>query len=86
MGLIFSAVFLWKFITILPHMSAFGEPQLRMAQVYLDNGLTLTGATNLVAAVILDFRAYDTLGEATVLFTSVAGVAAVLRSVGRKRS
>jgi len=85
-GLIFTAVFIWKFIAILPYMPVFGEPQLRMARVYLDSGLTMTGAVNLVAAVILDFRAYDTLGEATVLFTSVAGVVAVLRTVGRKRS
>jgi len=54
-----------------------------MAEYYLSNGVTGTGAVNLVAAIILDFRAYDTLGEATVLFTSVAGVVAVLRKKGR---
>jgi multisubunit Na+/H+ antiporter MnhB subunit len=35
--------------------------------------------------VILDFRAYDTLGEATVLFTSVIGIMAILRRPGRKK-
>ena len=43
------------------------------------------GATNLVTSVILDFRAYDTLGEATVLFASVIGIMAVLRGKGRKK-
>jgi len=29
--------------------------------------------------VILDYRAYDTLGEATVLFTSILGATVLLR-------
>lgn len=32
------------------------------------------GISNLVAAVLADWRAYDTLGEAIVLFTAVLGV------------
>ncbi len=58
---------------------------MRVSQNYLAEGLKKTGATNLVASVILDFRAYDTLGEATVLFTAVIGVLAVLRRIGRKK-
>jgi len=67
-------------------MPPFGNPSLRMAEAYLSPELLLqpTGAANLVTAVILDFRAYDTLGEATVLFTAVMGVLAVLRKTGRK--
>ncbi len=38
----------------------------------------------MVASILLDFRGYDTLGEATVLFTAVMGVLAVVRRVGRK--
>jgi multisubunit Na+/H+ antiporter MnhB subunit len=82
-GVVFVAVFLIAAYKALQHLPDFGAPVLRMAQMYIDEGLSLTGATNLVAAVILDFRGYDTLGEATVLFTSVAGVVAVLRKVGR---
>jgi len=63
----------------------FGYPLMRVADTYLREGLASTGATNLVASVILDFRAYDTLGEATVLFTAVVGVLAVVRKIGRKR-
>jgi multisubunit Na+/H+ antiporter MnhB subunit len=37
------------------------------SQTYVQQGLQHTGAANLVSSVILDYRAYDTLGEATVL-------------------
>ncbi len=84
-GLFFMTVFMLSAYRIAHEMSRFGHPLLRMAASYLDMGLMKTGAANLVAAVILDFRAYDTLGEATVLFTSVIGVMAVLRAVGRKK-
>ncbi len=86
LGLIFMAVFIYSSIRIFSHLPQFGEQSLRMAKIYIDQGLSSTGAGNLVAAVILDFRGYDTLGEATVLFTSVVGVMAVLRKSGRKRS
>ena len=85
-GSIFMVVFIYSSIKVFLHLPEFGEQSLRMAQVYIDQGLSLTGAGNLVAAVILDFRGYDTLGEATVLFTSVVGIMAVLRKAGRKRS
>jgi len=53
------------------------------SRAYLADGLTATGAPNIVTAVLLDFRAYDTLGEATVLFCAVLGALAVLRRRGR---
>jgi multisubunit Na+/H+ antiporter MnhB subunit len=46
--------------------------------------LQQTGAANLVTSVILDYRAFDTLGEATVLFTAAMAVLTVVRRVGRK--
>lgn len=33
-----------------------------------------TGAANIVAAILFDYRAFDTLGEVTVIFTTVCGV------------
>ena len=63
----------------------FGYPTMRVAKTYLKDGLPATGAVNLVASVILDFRAYDTLGEATILFTAVIGVLAIVRRIGRKK-
>ncbi len=67
---------------------AFGVPVMdRIADApsitYLRDGLTETGAPNIVTAVLLDFRAYDTLGEATVLFCAVLGTLAILRRKAR---
>ena len=53
-------------------------------KTYIKDGMEKTGAANLVTAVILDFRAYDTLGETTVLFTSIIGALVILRKKSRK--
>ena len=47
---------------------------------YLEDGLAETGAVNAVAGMILDYRAFDTLGESHVLFTAVAAVLILLLS------
>ncbi|MEO0074762.1 MAG: hydrogen gas-evolving membrane-bound hydrogenase subunit E [candidate division WOR-3 bacterium] len=65
----------------LPH---FGEPIMNVASYYINNALNQIGAANIVAAIILDYRGYDTFGEAVVLFTSVLGVLTILRIKGRK--
>ncbi len=46
---------------------------------YIDNAVEETGATNVVAAVVADYRAFDTLGETVVLFTAIVAVGSVLR-------
>jgi multicomponent Na+:H+ antiporter subunit B len=68
----------------------FGTPIFAQAseapsRTYIEKGLADTGAANLVASVILDYRGYDTLGEATVLFTSIVGAIVILRTRSRKR-
>ena len=45
-----------------------------------------TGVTNIVTGVILDYRAYDTLIETTVLFTATMGVLLTLRARPRRRA
>jgi len=62
----------------------FAEVPDTASQTYIKKGLDDTGAANIVASVILDYRAYDTLGEATVLFTSIIGAAVMLRKKTRK--
>jgi len=83
--LAFLIVFLIFGYICMKDLPQFGEPIMRVARHFLDQGMRQTGATNLVASVILDYRAYDTLGEATILFTAVIGVLAVMRKVGRKK-
>ena len=46
---------------------------------YVEKGMEETGALNIVAAMILDYRAFDTLGEAIVLFTAAMGVVLLIR-------
>jgi len=36
-------------------------------------------------SIVLDYRGYDTLGEATVIFVSIMGAYAMLRKQGRKK-
>lgn len=83
-ALLFLVFFVQAGIFALKDFPAFGEPQMRVAGGYLANGLQDTGATNIVAAILLDYRGYDTLGEATVLFTAVVGVLTVVRRIGKK--
>jgi len=40
----------------------------------IENGLRETGALNLVTAIYLGYRAFDTLGETIVLLLAVSGV------------
>jgi len=79
------ALLIFFAIAPLRELPLFGFPYMKVSETYLKDGLRQTGAANMVAAVILDYRAYDTLGEATVLFTAVMGVLAVGRRIGRKR-
>lgn len=79
-----AAVFLLslKVFRLLP---PFGEPLLDVSRYYLDHAAADTGAANIVAAVILDYRAYDTLGEVTVLLTAILGTLTVLRVRARNK-
>ena len=56
------------------------------ARHYIESGLDETGAGNAVMGVLLDYRGYDTLGEATVLFAAVLGAVTLLRTRARKKA
>lgn len=45
---------------------------------YIESGVEETGAINLVAGMILDYRAFDTFGESNVLFLGVCAVVLLL--------
>lgn len=82
--LVFVSVFLFFAWLALNELPKFGDPIMAVVKKYLEEGTQKTGATNLVSAVILDFRAHDTLAEAAVLFTSIIGIMTVLRKSGKK--
>lgn len=48
-------------------------------EYYIQNTMKDTGATNIVTGIILDYRAFDTFVEATVLFSAVITVIIVLK-------
>jgi multicomponent Na+:H+ antiporter subunit B len=71
-------------IEVFRTLPAFGVPVFSQfsnaaSHTYISRGLQETGAANLVSSIILDYRGYDTLGEATVLFASVIGATVILR-------
>lgn len=50
-----------------------------VATKYIVDGMSDTGAVNIVTAMILDYRAFDTFGESCVLFIAVTCVTILLR-------
>ncbi len=50
-----------------------------VSQRYIEKGLEETGAVNIVSGMILDYRAFDTLGESHVLFVATITVLVLLR-------
>ena len=64
------------------NLPRYGEENPRTVEVvsrYVEKGLEETGAVNIVAGMILDYRAFDTLGESHVLFTALLCVMILLR-------
>ena len=52
---------------------------------YIEKGLQETGAVNIVTGMILDYRAFDTLGESHVLFIATCTVLILLRIDANKK-
>jgi len=62
----------------------FGYPPSDMDDYIIENAQEQTRSNNVVTSVVFDYRGFDTLGEATILFTAVTGVLLLLRTVKRK--
>jgi len=66
------------------NMRIFGEPNVsEMDDYYIQNAQAETGANNVVTTIVFDYRGFDTLGEATVLFTAVLGITALFREAAK---
>lgn len=72
---------LWRGLVVPVDPFLFGP-----AAYYVKNAVLDTGASNIVSAVLFDYRAFDTLGEATVIYTAVCGVAMLFAKSRVKRS
>jgi len=80
--LVLVAFLVWGVALIHP----FGYPDASdMDDYIIENAQEETGSNNVVSSVVFDYRGFDTLGEATILFTAVTGVLLLLRTQrGRK--
>lgn len=83
---IFFSIVLVLTVSYMPPTGDIGNPSNNeVAKRYIENGLEETGATNIVAGMILDYRAFDTLGESHVLFVAAITVTILLRLDKKKR-
>jgi multisubunit Na+/H+ antiporter MnhB subunit len=65
-------------------MHPFGNPEkTNMDDKIIENAQIETGTNNGVTSVVFDYRGFDTLGEATILFTAVAGVMMIFRRLNK---
>ena len=75
-------------LTTAGYLPAFGNPDNpvhnEVSRRYIEQGQEETGAVNIVAGMILDYRAFDTLGESNVLFVAACAVLILLRISSEK--
>ena len=62
------------------------ETAPRLREYFAEAGPTLGHGRNIVNVILVDFRAFDTLGEITVLATVAIGIRALLRFVTEDRT
>jgi len=60
----------------------FGTPgDVQMDDYIITHTQNESGTNNGVTSVVFDFRGFDTLGEATILFSAVTGVLLIFRRI-----
>ena len=66
------------------YMHGVGTPErTQMDDYFIKSSQEETGANNVVTGILFDYRGFDTLGEASVLFAAASGVILLFR---RKRN
>lgn len=66
-------------VSLLPRYGQENPRAVEVSDRYIEKGIEETGAVNVVSGMILDYRAFDTLGESHVLFTALICVMVLLR-------
>jgi len=70
------------FFVFTAFMLSFGVPKATQMDDYIImNTQKETGTNSGVTSVVFDYRGFDTLGEATILFAAVSGVIMIFRRV-----
>ena len=83
-NVLFSAILLLFFgglLYIAVDLSSGAPRATDMDDYFIRNAQEQSGANNVVTSIVFDFRGFDTLGEATVLFTAVLGVGMMFRKL-----
>lgn len=73
------------FLSVLTGIMPLGDPPMIIGQAIQNQGVTETGAANLVTAVVLGYRGIDTLGELSILFAAATAGGLVL-ATGKKKT
>ncbi|MBR4443529.1 MAG: hypothetical protein IKS52_09715 [Clostridia bacterium] len=73
------AVLLFSVSELPPFGGADNPANNEVSARYIEKGVEETGAVNIVGGMILDYRAFDTLGESHVLFVAACAVMLLLR-------
>ena len=80
------SVFMILTVANLPPYGSDDTPTVNeVAERYVEKGTEETGAVNTVAGMILDYRAFDTLGESFVLFTAMCAVTMLMNTSHRRK-
>jgi len=82
-GIILLCIIAWGIFMSLAKIP-FGKSESKVGNYYVEEGRRETGATNIVTSVVVGYRAFDTLGEVTVLFLAAIGLGAVLATLKDK--
>jgi multisubunit Na+/H+ antiporter MnhB subunit len=82
--IILLAVIAYALVITVLEMPTFGDaanPSNNMVpERYIEKSLEETGALNVISSIITDYRAFDTLGEATVLFVAIAAALSAMKA------
>ncbi|MCR5469149.1 MAG: hypothetical protein K6F37_09325 [Lachnospiraceae bacterium] len=82
-SVLFAMVLIVVLVMAVSYLPTFGEADKpinnEVSERYIEKGLEETGAVNIVTGMILDYRAFDTLGESHVLFLATIAVLVLLR-------
>lgn len=89
MGIVFCGILIYLLlltVSYLPPVGLADKPvNNEVSARYIEKGLQETGAINIVSGMILDYRAFDTLGESHVLFVATITVLILLRVDKKKK-
>ncbi|MBI4743495.1 MAG: hypothetical protein HY776_01500 [Actinobacteria bacterium] len=87
LSLLFFGLFLFRTVVELPERDKPDNPsQVYTASHYLKKGVKETGIKNIVTAISLNYRAYDTFGETILIFTALCSVLTIFKREKHKIS